>query len=98
MHSLHRRVRMDLVASSVLALLPREVVEETEELTIIRFAGLEPVVRPWTLFCFEVGLQSAQTPAAANAGGITVGATERGLGDTGSRGRKPTAVASEPTD
>lgn len=80
--SLHRRVGTDpWIISPVLALLPREVVEETEELTVVRFAGLEPVVRPWTLICFAVGLESPQRPAEINGSGIAVGSGQMDIGE-----------------
>lgn len=79
---LHRRVGSDpWIISPVLALLPRDVVEDTEYLTVVRFAGLEPVVRPWTLACFAVGLESPVPSSEVNGGTIVVASEKLDLGE-----------------
>jgi len=79
---LHRRVASDpWIVSPVLALLPREVLEERDDVTIVRFAGLEPLVQPWTLVCFGVDVESPEPPANVNGSSIVVASAAVDVGE-----------------
>lgn len=90
---LHRRVVSDpWIISPVLELLPREVVEETDQVAVVRFAGLEQLVPPWTLIAFAVGgVESPEPPANVNGRSIVVASAQVDAGEV--RLTWPEAVA-----
>jgi len=79
---LHRRVVSDpWIISPVLALLPREVLDQRDDMAMVRFAGLEPLVRPWTLVCFAVGIEAPEPPANVNGSSIVVASAKLDAGE-----------------
>jgi hypothetical protein len=78
---LHRRAATEpWIISPILALLPRDGVDEDDGVSIARFDGLEPLVRPWTLVCFAVDIEAPIEPVSVNGSSIVVASTKLDVG------------------
>ena len=79
--TLHARVVSDpWIISPVFGLVTRRDLHQSDEVTVVEFAGLEPFVQQWTLVCFAVDSDVGELPSNVNGNSVVVGCTNAEVG------------------